>query len=181
MQFPQLQIRIPAIIILGMLNLHVDKGVIDITKDMILPFLYKIVTATKECSSTIKLDYISVSLLELLRAVNGLALNEKVVEVFLENNILLSLLKLLKESDNDDDKLEVIDVLWTLATHSIAKELLCTNSEVVEKLKSLSDFIPAAKCVLQKVEGWNHIEGKQTTYIVECRLSEQLTKYHAGH
>lgn len=159
-QFPCLQICIPATIILGVLNLHVDKGVIDITKNVISTFLLKITTAIKECSSTVKLNYISVSLLELIRGANGLALNEKIIEVFLENDILLALLKLLKESDNDDDKLGALDLLWTLTMHSISRELLCTHSEILEELKSLSDVIPAAKYALQKVEGWNQIEGE---------------------
>ena len=159
-QFPHLQICIPTIIILGMLNLHVDNGVINITKEAISSYLHKIVTAAKECSSAISLDYIAVSLLELLKGANGLALNDKTVEIFVDNNILCSLLKFLKESDNDDDKLGVLDLLWTLATHSIVRELLCADSEVLEELRSLSDVIPAAKCALQKIEGWDQIESK---------------------
>jgi len=161
-QFPCLRVSIPAIIIIGMLNLHVNDGVVHITKEVIYPFLLEIVTAAKECTSTIKLGYISVSLLELLKGANGLALNNKTVEVFLENNILSSLLKLLKENDYDD-KSQILDLLWTLATHSIGRELLCANTEVLKELKSLSDVIPAAKCALQKVEGWNQLEGKLTS------------------
>ena len=159
-QFPHLQICIPATIILGMLNVHVDKGVIDITEEALSALLLKISTATKECTSTIKLEYISVSLFKLLRGANGLALNDKIIEPFLDNDILLSLLKLLRASDNDNDKLGALDLLWTLATHSRARELLQANSEILEELQSLSDVIPAAKCVLQKVEGWDEIEGE---------------------
>ena len=167
-QFPHLQIHIPAIIILGMLNLHVDNGVIDITTEAISSYLHKIATAAKEHNSTISLVYISVSLLELLRGANGLALNDKAVNIFVENNILSSLLMLLKESNNDDDKLGVLDLLWTLATHSIVRELLCANPEVLEELRSLSDTIPTAKCALQKVEGWNQIEGKLSYIFYMC-------------
>lgn len=176
-QFPHLQIYIPAIIILGMLNLHVDNGVIDITKEAISSYLHKIACAAKEGSSTVSLDYISVSLLELLRGANGLALNDKNVNIFVENNILSSLLKLLKESNNDEDKLGVLDLLWTLATHSIVRELLCSDPEIPEKLKSLSDTIPTAKCALQKVEGWNQIEGK-LLYIVSVFLCMNVFKQH---
>ena len=154
-QFPCLQICIPANIILGMLNVHIDKGIIDITEEALTAFLLKITTATKECTSTIKLNYIAVSLLELLRGANGLALNDKIVQVFLDTNVLLSLLKLLKGSDNDDEKLGTLDLLWTLATHPSARELLRANSEILGELQSLSYVVPAAKCALQKVKGWD--------------------------
>ena len=168
-QFPHLQICIPAIIILGMLNLHVDNGVIDITDEAISSYLHKITIAAKECNSIIRLDYISVSLLELLRGANGLALNDKTVNVFVENNILSSLLKLLKESNNDEDKLGVLDLLWILATHTIVRELLCADPQVLEELRALSDTIPIAKCALWKVEGWNQIEGK-LQYIIRLNV-----------
>lgn len=159
-QFPCLQICIPASIILGMLNVHIDKGVVDITEEALSAFLLKITTATKECTSTIKLNYISVSLLELLRGVNGLALNDKIIEVFLDTNVLLIFFKLLKGNDNDDDKLGAVELLWTLATHPSVRELLRANSEILKELQSLSYVIPAAKCALQKVKGWDQIEGE---------------------
>lgn len=158
-QFPCLQISIPATIILGMLNLHVDESVADITKEVISSFLLKIVTAAKESTTAIKLDYVAVSLLELLKGANGLALSNKNAEIFVESDILSSLLRFLRENDSDD-KLGVLDLLWTLATHSVTRELLRVNSELIEEVKSLSDVIPAAKCASQKIEGWNQLEGK---------------------
>ena len=158
--FPHLQISIPAVIILGMLNLHIDNGVIEISKEVASSYLHKIATAIKECNSTVSLGYISVSLLELLKGANGLALNDKTSKAFIENNMLLSLLKLLKESENDDDKLEILDLLWTLATLPTIRELLCTNSEVLEELRPLSDAIPDAKYTLQKIGSGNPIKGK---------------------
>ena len=159
-QFPHLQISIPVVIILGMLNLHIDNGIIEISKEVVLSYFHKIATAIKECNSTVSLGYISVSLLELLKGAQGLTLNDKTSKIFMENNILLSLLKLLKESKNDDDKLGILDLLWTLATHSTVRELLCTNSQLLEELKPLADANPAAKYTLQKIESWNPMEGE---------------------
>ena len=161
------QVSIPALIILGLMNSDADKDVVCVSREAIAPLLAKIVTAAAAVAAVSKspqpimLNYIAVSLLELLKGARGLALNETIAKIFIENEVLSSLTKLLK-ADSEDDKLETLEILWTLATHDSNKELLCNNREVLEELRLRSDNFPAARCALLRIEGWNPLKGNSS-------------------
>jgi len=151
------------------MNSDADSDVVCVSKEAIAPLFTKIITAvatsTNKSSQPIMLNYIAVSLLELLKGARGLALNETIAKMFFENEFQSSLIKLLK-AGADDDKLETIKLLWTLATHDSTKELLCDSPEVLEELRLKSDYFPAARCALLRIEGWKQLEGNGS-----CSLS----------
>ena len=163
------QISIPALIILGLMNSDADKDVVTVSREVITPLLAKIVSAvaTNKSSQPIMLNYIAVSLLELLKGARGLALNERIAKMFFENEFQSFLTKILK-ADTDDSKLETIELLWTLATHDSTKELLYNSPEVLEELRLRSDHFSAAKCALLRIKGWNLLEGNNTVIFISC-------------
>ena len=160
------QVSIPALIVLGVMNSDAEKDVVCISKDAVVPLLAKIIAAVSNKSTQpIMLNYIAVSLLELLKGARGLALNGTIAEMFCENEFLLSLTELIK-TGGDDDQLCAIELLWTLVTLNRTKELLHKKTEVLDVLRIKSDKFPAAKCALIKIEGWNHLEGTYYLFYV---------------
>ena len=104
--------------------------------------------------------------MELLRGLNGLALNKKNAILFVENGILPVLTKILSVG-NASNKQTAVEFLWTLALETnIRKQISTTILKVQEAPGSLftteprsESLILAAKCALLQINGLNQLEG----------------------
>lgn len=156
-----LQVRIPALIVLGLLSINADKGIVTLNEEISAVFSKKIVDAVKDISLSTEIGYIKVTAEELIKSANGFALDEMNAMHFLKNNIHLSLLAYFKGSNiNDELSLIVMKFLWTLTTHPTVQRKLVEELEIVQEITSLADTMPAAKCALLKIKGWNFLQGK---------------------
>lgn len=156
-----LQVRILALTVLGLLSINADKGIVTLNEEISAVFSKKIIDAVKDISLSTEIGYIKVTAEELIKSANGFALDEMNAMHFLKNNIHLSLLAYFKGSNiNDELSLAVMKFLWTLTTHSTVQRKLVEELEIVQEITSLADTMPAAKCALLKIKGWNFLQGK---------------------
>lgn len=163
---PVQHICIPALVLLGLLSIDVNEGSIMMNGNQVSALHGALTDATSSTSLTTVVGYFRMTAMELLRGLNGLALNKKNAILFVENGILPVLTKILSVG-NASNKQTAVEFLWTLALETnIRKEISTTILKVQEAPGSLftteprsESLILAAKCALLQINGWNQLEG----------------------
>lgn len=171
MSSPLLQVCIPALVLLGLLSVNADKGIVCLDEEIVVAFSDKISDAVKDTSLSTELGYMKIMAAGLLKGANGLALDVVNATNFLKNGILPSFLAYLKGSHVDSEvSVIIMKCFWTFATHSTIKEQLLVEEEILQAMDVFADTIPAAKCALLKIKGWDLNEGK----CLSCHVSSLL-------
>lgn len=154
-----LQIFVPALVLLGLMCLDADHGIAFLEQEKVILLLAQISSALENTELSVTLNYVKMSVSRLLKGSSGLATNEANALLFVNCGIIPVLIKALTVARDLDCQSAAAEFLWILTAYSFAIEHLSTDLEVSKALGSIETVIPAAKCALQKIQGWSEKEG----------------------